>query len=106
MVSARVRSIPNAEGVVAPKSEAGIHTFSLTTLGRFALSVDGISVPSPATRKARALMAFLIMNRGADAARERCWRSFGLMPIPNARDSLATALSQSGGACAQGGRRR
>ena len=67
---------------------------SLTTLGGFAFKVKGVSTPGPATRKARALMAFLIMNRGADTARDRLLELFWPDADPaHARDSLITALS-------------
>ena len=68
-------------------------TSRLTTLGGFAFNVDGISTRSPATRKARALMAFLIMNRDADTARDRLLEIFWPDAEPDhARDSLNTAL--------------
>ena len=68
--------------------------FRLTTLGRFGLSVDGISVPSPATRKARALLAFLLMHRDADTARDALLEIFWPDVDPeHARDNLSTALS-------------
>lgn len=68
-------------------------TSTLTTLGGFAFKVNGLSPPSPATHKARALMAFLIMNRGADSARERLLEIFWPDAEPdNARKSLNTAL--------------
>ena len=70
-----------------------MHTSSLITLGGFAFSVNGVSAGSPATRKARALMAFLAMNRGVDAARERLLEIFWPDADPDrARDSLSTAL--------------
>jgi len=66
---------------------------ALTTLGGFAFKVNGISPPSPATRKARALMAFLIMNREGDTARERLLEIFWPDADPeSARKSLNTAL--------------
>ncbi len=72
----------------------GIQMFRLTTLGRFGLSVDGISVPSPATRKARALLAFLLMHRDADTARDALLEIFWPDVDPeHARDNLSTALS-------------
>src|ERR1700737_2025048 len=68
-------------------------TTRLTTLGGFAFSVNGISTRSPATRKARALMAFLIMNRDVDTARDRLLEIFWPDAEPDhARDSLNTAL--------------
>src|SRR5579863_9501660 len=69
-------------------------TSELTTLGGFAFKLGGVSTSGPGTRKARALMAFLIMNRGADTARERLLEIFWPESDPDrARDSLATALS-------------
>lgn len=69
-------------------------TSRLTTLGGFAFNVNGISTPGPDTRKARALMAFVIMNRDADAARERLLDIFWPGADPShARDSFKTALS-------------
>src|SRR5579872_1928015 len=66
---------------------------SLVTLGGFAFSVNGLLPPNPATRKARALMAFLVMNRGTDSARERLLEIFWPDVEPeNARNSLNTAL--------------
>src|SRR5579864_387918 len=70
-----------------------MQTSSLTTLGGFAFSVDGIAARSPATRKARALMAFLIMNQKTESARERLQEIFWPDADPDrARDSLSTAL--------------
>src|ERR1700736_5728717 len=68
-------------------------TSSLMTLGGFAFNVNGVSTQGPATRKARALMAFLIMNRSTDAARERLLETFWPDADPDrARDSFKTAL--------------
>jgi DNA-binding SARP family transcriptional activator/tetratricopeptide (TPR) repeat protein len=65
----------------------------LTTLGGFAFSVDGVPTRSPATRKARALMAYLAMNPKIDVARERIVEVFWPDSEPQrARDSLSTAL--------------
>ena len=65
----------------------------LTTLGGFAFAVNGVSVPGPATRKARALMAYLVMNRRTEAARDRLLEIFWPDADPDrARDSLKTAL--------------
>src|SRR5215469_12297175 len=70
-----------------------ISNSSLTTLGGFAFSVDGNQLHSPATRKARALMSFLIMHRGTDTAREKLIDIFWPDADPDhARDSLNTAL--------------
>jgi predicted ATPase/DNA-binding SARP family transcriptional activator len=75
-------------------ARAGITTFSLTTLGRFALTVNGVSVPSPTTRKARALTAFLLMHGGVDTAREALLEIFWPDTDPErARDNLSTTLS-------------
>lgn len=66
---------------------------SLTTLGGFAFSVNGNTTRSPATRKARALLAYLIMMRGSDCSRERLLEVFWPDADPDrARDSLSTAL--------------
>jgi DNA-binding SARP family transcriptional activator len=65
----------------------------LTTLGAFSFKVDGIAMPGPATRKARALMTFLVMNRNVESARERLLDMFWPDAEPDrARDSLKTAL--------------
>ncbi len=75
------------------ETRTDVRTSDLTTLGDFALRVRGKLVPSPATRKARALMAFLVINRGAGAARERLIELFWPHIEPDrARDSLSTAL--------------
>lgn len=69
-------------------------TSRLTTLGGFAFKVKGVPAPGLATRKARALMTFLIMNRGANVARERLLETFWPDVDPDhARASLSTALS-------------
>ena len=66
----------------------------LTTLGGFTFKLNGVSTPGPPTRKARALMAFLVMNRGADTARERLVETFWPdVDGDHARNSLITALS-------------
>lgn len=68
-------------------------TSRLTTLGGFAFTLDGVSTRRPATQKARALMAFLIMNRGVDLARERLLEVFWPdADADHARGSLKTAL--------------
>jgi len=68
-------------------------TSELITLGGFAFNVNGVPTPGPATRKARALMAFLVMHREAEAARERLLDIFWPDADPDhARDSLNTAL--------------
>jgi len=54
--------------------------------------VDGVTA-RPSTRKARALMTFLIMNQGKEAARERLMEAFWPDADPEcARNSLSTAL--------------
>jgi DNA-binding SARP family transcriptional activator len=68
-------------------------TSELITLGGFAFDVNGVPTPGPATRKARALMAFLVMHRDTDTARDRLLEIFWPDADPNhARDSLNTAL--------------
>jgi DNA-binding SARP family transcriptional activator/tetratricopeptide (TPR) repeat protein len=65
----------------------------LTTFGSFTFTVDGHSTRRPATRKARALLTYLAMNRGVDAARDRLAEIFWPDVEPQrARDSLSTAL--------------
>ena len=67
---------------------------ALVTLGRFELSVGDRSARQPPTHKARAVVAFLVANRGRDVARERLlelfWSEFEL---ERAREGLRTALS-------------
>ena len=66
----------------------------LTTLGSFALRVNEVVASNPTTRKARALMAFLVMNRQVDVSRERLMELFWPDVEPDrARASLTTALS-------------
>jgi len=67
---------------------------ALKTLGQFELTVgDCIASPLP-THKARALVAFLVANRGRDISRERLlelfWREF---EPQRAREGMRTALS-------------
>jgi predicted ATPase/DNA-binding SARP family transcriptional activator len=65
----------------------------LTTLGGFAFNVNEIWTRGPATRKARALMAYLVMNRSADVSRETLLGVFWAEADPeHARASLKTAL--------------
>ena len=53
-----------------------------------------ICLPSPATRKARALTAFLLMHRDVDTARETLLEIFWPDADPeHARDNLSTSLS-------------
>src|SRR5579872_5238330 len=66
---------------------------SLTTLGAFVFRVNGVAAPPPSTRKARALMAYLVMHRETDIARERLVEIFWPNADPdNARYSFNTAL--------------
>src|SRR5215471_3483349 len=69
-------------------------TASLGTLGHFDLRVEGRSVPSPGTKKARAILAYLVGRAGTDVARERLLDIFwpGSGPV-QASQSLKTALS-------------
>ncbi|MBC5829956.1 MAG: AAA family ATPase [Candidatus Eremiobacteraeota bacterium] len=65
----------------------------LQVLGGFALSVDGVTLPNPSTKKARALFAYLALNRHTDIARDRLIERF--WPDSDAiqgRDNLKTAL--------------
>ncbi len=93
MVVLEPKRILNLESGCRSGAIASMPISTLTTLGRFTLSVDGNSTPGPATRKARALMAFLVMNRNADTARERLLEMFWPDVDPErARNSLNTAL--------------
>jgi predicted ATPase/DNA-binding SARP family transcriptional activator len=75
------------------KARRKMHTSNLSTFGSFALSVNGVPVPNPATRKARALLAFLAIKGRAGAAREQLLEAFWPDVEPaRARDSLSTAL--------------
>jgi DNA-binding SARP family transcriptional activator len=66
---------------------------SLDTLGTYALRVNGHAVASPATQKARALLAYLVMHQGTEVARERLLELFWPEAEPErARNSLRTAL--------------
>jgi DNA-binding SARP family transcriptional activator len=67
---------------------------SLETLGKFQFTVDDRAVPPPPTNKARALLAYLVSNRGRDVARERLTELFWSDFEPaRAREGLRTALS-------------
>jgi DNA-binding SARP family transcriptional activator/tetratricopeptide (TPR) repeat protein len=69
-------------------------TASLRTLGQFELLVEGQSVPSPGTKKARAILAYLIGRAGSDVSRERLLEVFWPGSGPQqASQSLKTALS-------------
>lgn len=67
---------------------------ALKTLGTFELAIGDSVAPSLPTRKARALVAFLVANRGRDISRERLlevfWSDF---ETQRAREGLRTALS-------------
>ena len=70
-----------------------MQTFELRTLGEFALSYGGEPLPVPPTKKARALLAYLVMHRSADVSREalleRFWPDF---EPERARDNLKVSL--------------
>ncbi len=67
---------------------------TLKTLGNFELVIGDCVVPPLPTHKARALVAFLVGNRGHDISRERLlelfWSEF---EAKRAREGLRTALS-------------
>jgi predicted ATPase/DNA-binding SARP family transcriptional activator len=67
---------------------------ALVTLGKFELWVENRLAPAPPTHKARALVAFLVTDRGHDVARERLLELFWSEFQPErAREGLRTALS-------------
>jgi DNA-binding SARP family transcriptional activator/tetratricopeptide (TPR) repeat protein len=67
--------------------------FELRTLGEYAFSYAGEVLPAPPTKKARALLAYLVMHRSADVSREalleRFWPDFD---PERARDNLKVSL--------------
>ncbi|HEV2037939.1 MAG TPA: winged helix-turn-helix domain-containing protein, partial [Candidatus Eremiobacteraceae bacterium] len=76
------------EGCQEPMS-----TSYLCTLGSFSLQVGDRKLPSLATQKARALLAYLVLHRGADIGRERLMEVLWPEADPErARNSLNTAL--------------
>lgn len=65
----------------------------LATLGTCSLRVAETLVESPATQKARAILAYLAMHRGVDVSRERLLELFWPDVDPErGRDNLRTAL--------------
>jgi len=65
----------------------------LTTLGGFAFDVNGTATSGPSTRKARAVMTYLILHRNAETPRDRLLEIFWPDSDPDhARASLNTAL--------------
>ena len=66
---------------------------ALKALGEFALTCDGSSIPTLPTKKARALIAYLVMHRLADVSREQLleifWRDFD---PERGRDNLNATL--------------
>lgn len=65
----------------------------LRTLGTFELTVDGAPIARPSTQKARALLAYLAMQRGRRISRDEVVETFWPDADPeNARQSLKTAL--------------
>ena len=64
----------------------------LLTLGQFAFRAGKTTVSAPATQKSRALLAYLVMHRDRDVARERLTELFWPdAPPERARSSLKTA---------------
>ena len=67
--------------------------FGLTTLGQFAFTCGDRALPSPPTKKARALLAYLVMNRAANVSREHLLERFWPEFDPDrARDNLKVTL--------------
>ena len=66
---------------------------NLSVLGRFELSIGAKALPAPSLEKARALLAFLVMQPGIDVSRERILELFWPDADPErARGNLNTAL--------------
>jgi DNA-binding SARP family transcriptional activator len=77
---------------VRPNLPSAVHA-RLSLLGEFTLSIDGVTIKRPSTKKARALVAFLALNRRADVARDRLVEL--LWPgaeVERGRDNLKAAL--------------
>lgn len=67
---------------------------TLASLGKFELRIGDRVVPPVPTQKARALLAYLVANRGRDVGRERLMELFWDEAEPErAREGLRTALS-------------
>jgi len=66
----------------------------LRTLGAFEFTIEGVTVARPSTQKARALLAFLVLNRNRSVAREEIIELFWpeAADPENARQNLNTAL--------------
>jgi DNA-binding SARP family transcriptional activator len=79
--------------VIEPTIRSAVGLFELRTLGEFAISHAGVPLPAPTTKKARALLVYLVMNRRADVSREalleRFWPEF---EPERARDNLKVSL--------------
>ncbi len=66
---------------------------TLRTLGEFVLTFSGETLQCPQTKKARALIAYLVMHRSSDVARERLLEVFWPDFDPQrGRDNLKTTL--------------
>ena len=67
-------------GTRDPRGIINCGIYALKALGEFAVTCDGLSLPLLPTKKARALVAFLVMHRAADVSREQLlevfWRDF------------------------------
>ena len=68
-------------------------TGRLTTLGAFALEIDGVTLTMPTIQKARAMLAFLALHRQTDVGRERLTEIFWPEADPQrSHDNLKTTL--------------
>ena len=80
-------------GTRDPRGIINCGSIALKALGEFAVTCDGLSLPLLPTKKARALVAFLVMHRAADVSREQLlevfWRDFDPQ---RGRDNLNATL--------------
>lgn len=66
----------------------------LRTLGAFEFTIEGAALARPSTQKARALLAFLVLNRNRSVSREEIIELFWpeAADLENARQNVNTAL--------------
>ncbi|GAC1498737.1 MAG: hypothetical protein NVS1B2_21940 [Vulcanimicrobiaceae bacterium] len=75
------------------ETDSCARTFTLQTLGAFELRYGDRVLPSPTTKKARALLAYLIMHGDGNVSRERlCERFWSNFERARARDNFKVTL--------------